>query len=306
MTLHCLREYPSPWLAEALERFERQFDYPLGESSRFRITHGRDYLPFFQAMGRAQLYVIERQGKVLGTLAHVERFLEIGADPSTRRLVHYLCDLKVAPAAQGSRVLGLLVREARRAIAESVSHACYSVVMTGTGRVPTDYTGRLDIPSFLKVAEIVVLRLSCASSVPLTVQREESLGNSSAVRLIGGNTALRSLLPPMELKVADASGVLEDTRRGKRLWAGDGREMRNAHVSNLRFYSPESAARLLGLALDLGQASGFEAIFTAVPKPVFEKMKGCLAAFQWSDAPAAIYGYELPFGYEWWIDSTEI
>ena len=49
MILHHLREPPDPWLGEALERFETQFYYPLGTDASFRIAHGREYLPFFQA-----------------------------------------------------------------------------------------------------------------------------------------------------------------------------------------------------------------------------------------------------------------
>jgi len=304
MTLHCLSQPPEVWLGEALERFERRFDYPLGPEARFCISHGTNYLTFFAAMGRAQVYVAERAGVVLGTLAHIEREAVLG-DLQERRLMHYLCDLKVAPEARGGRVLARLMAEARRRIAASSSHACYAVVMSGTGKLPTDYTGRLDVPEFPCAAEIMILRIS--SRVGAAVFNGGELGgNLSGVRFSKGHAEQRSLMRPELLEVAGASGVLEDTRRGKRLWSSQGAELMNAHVSQLRFDSAASCAALLDRALVKALQAGFEAIFAAMPLRIWKEMRKGLEGFQIQEAPAAVYGYDLPAGLDWWIDTAEI
>ncbi|HBJ85221.1 MAG TPA: hypothetical protein DDZ88_15380, partial [Verrucomicrobiales bacterium] len=113
MTLHSLQQAPPEWLGTALQRFELQFEYPLGADTTFRISHGRDYLPFFAAMGSATLLVAEQAGEVLGTLVRVERWIQFHGPQPMRQLVHYLADLKVSPKARGGRVLSRLLFEAK-------------------------------------------------------------------------------------------------------------------------------------------------------------------------------------------------
>jgi hypothetical protein len=301
MNLHCLQDAPPAWLGEALERFERQFWYPLGPNQRFRISHGRDYLPFFQAMGRATVLVAERDGEVLGTLARVERQIEIRNGGT--KLAHYLCDLKVAPTARGGRVLPRLMNEARRLIETSGSRACYSIVMGGTGRLPVDYTGRTGIPGFEKIAETLVLRLSSgASSAPIVMVDE----SKPDIRVTGGNHFLRSILEPLPVIYGDASAVLEDTLRGKRLWMEDGRELRSAHVSSFRFATATCGADLLRSALVKAQQAGFPAIFVAMPVSAWQSLRAYLPDLHADEAMATLFGHELPSGFDWWVDTAEI
>jgi len=308
LKLHHLQEPPPAWLGEALERFEQQFQYPLGTTQRFRISHGRDYLPFFQAMGNASVLVVERDDEVQGTLARVERWIDhCGAKPM-RQLVHYLCDLKVAPTARGSRVLPLLMQETRRQVEASRSRSCYAIVMGGTGRLPTDYTGRIGIPGFDKLAEIMVLRVSSGTKTQGHPVVTSGLPDSeSTVRITGGQHALRSLMVPLSLSEAqDASGVLEDTRRGKRLWIEGAGELLSAHLSNLHFTRTDSAATLLHRALTEVQRSGFQAFFTALPASAWMELRPALGGLDVQEAPASIYGHQLPANSDWWVDTAEI
>ena len=68
VNVHTLETVASSRLAGALERFERQFTYPLGSGRSFRISHGDDYVRFFRAMGEARCFVAERDRRVLGVL----------------------------------------------------------------------------------------------------------------------------------------------------------------------------------------------------------------------------------------------
>ncbi len=306
MTLHCLQHLPPEWLGEALERFERQFSYPLGSGQRFRIAHGRDYLPFFQAMGTASVLVVERAGEVMGTLARVERLASLPGHGTAPKLVHYLCDLKVADGARGSRVLPLLMRETRRQIEASGSLSCYAVVMGGTGRLPTDYTGRIGIPQFEKLGDILVLRVAAGTSEPQTLNSGDFPRMDNSIRITGGQHALRSLMMPILLQEGDASAVLEDTRRGKCLWIDGAGELLSAHLARLQFRTIPAAATLLTRAAIEAQRAGFPAFFTALPRSAWKELQPALHALTVQESEASIFGHDLPSNCDWWIDTTEI
>jgi hypothetical protein len=324
MNLHALNAPPDPWLGAALEEFERQFEYPLGATGRFRIAHGREYLTFFQAMGAATVSVAERDGQVLGTLARVRRTLTLraaGAPASDASIAsaHYLCDLKVAPTQRGSTTLPRLIAAAKRQILASEIQSCYCVVMDGTGRLPTDYTGRLGVPRYELLGKIVVLRLTAAilPTAPAPTEPDATKGDLEAARKHigvpgyfagGGQSGLRSLMPARLLvgPDGDAVGTVEDTRRGKRLFLSSGEEMLSAHLSGFDFATPQSGARLLRRAVWVAWAAGLPALFAAVPNRSLPGLLPQLHGLRVVEAPASVYGHGLPAGHDWWIDPAEI
>jgi hypothetical protein len=303
MNIHTLHEPPPTWLGEALERFERQFDYPLGDGGRFSISHGRDYLPFFAAMGDATILVVEAAGEVMGTVARVERWMQRGQE---RRRVHYLCDLKVSPQYRCSGLVARLMMETRQQVEQSGTHGCYCIVMDGTGRRPTDYTGRLGIPAFQQLAQIVVLRITSAEAAPATPVRMIAPDLSApmpACILTGGHHALRSLMTPQ--RIADAAW-LEDTRRGKRLWTNADTEMLSAHLSGFQFVDPSCGAAVLRTALNAALLAGLPALFVAVPLSVAPALLAEIRDLHVQQAPATIYGHDLEPSHDWWVDTAEI
>jgi len=113
--------------AEAMNAFEKEFSYPLGETDRFRISHQPHYLRFFQAMGKAHLLVAMKGDTVLGSLVTVRRQIIVGGEQLD---AHYFCDLKILPATRGSRTLARLFAATQSRIrAAGGSLACYGVVM---------------------------------------------------------------------------------------------------------------------------------------------------------------------------------
>lgn len=319
MKLHPLTEAPPPSLGRALAAFEEEFTYPLGADQRFRISHGEDYLPFFQAIGDPLVLAAEQEGAVAGTLTRVHRKLEWRAFSSATADVvaaHYLCDLKVSAVSRGSAVLARLIRETRRGIEASGNHDCYCVVMDGTGRLPTDYTGRLGVPRFEKLGEIVVLRLSsndklAANSSVITSGELASIQQSiprAGYIATGGNSSLRSLMEPQPLATHDrlACGILEDTRRGKRLFVESGDEMLSAHLSGFTYADPQSGAALLHAAVARAATGGIPAVFTAIPRAELPCLLPGLENLGIQQAPATIYGHALKPGGDWWIDTAEI
>ncbi|CAN5866106.1 hypothetical protein BH11VER1_BH11VER1_26960 [soil metagenome] len=323
MNFHALTEPPPELLGQALENFEQQFRYPLGDSGFFHISHGRDYLPFFSAMGEASVGVAERDGEVLGTLTRVKRWLEIRSGPKGTEapdtlLAHYLCDLKLSPAARGSTVLARIIREAKNPIESSETQKVYCVVMDGTGRLPTDYTGRLGVPAFENLGEIMVLRLSVvkrAMNTPLlpSVSAQEmrklrELLPREGYGTVGGMSEHRSLMEPLHWIGQDglSCGTIEDTRRGKRLFLDSGDELQSAHLSGFAYATAESGAGLLRMALAACAPMDLPALFVAVPRGEFSALLPHLQGIDVLQAPATVYGHGLNPGQDWWVDTAEI
>lgn len=313
MILHHVTADLPPELVPALARFEREFTYPLGPDARFRISHGQSYLPFFRAMGQADIAVIEQEQEILGCLARVARRLRLSGGELFG--AHYLCDLKLRASARGSTVLPRLIRETKRVIEASGCTRCYCVVMGGTGKLPTDYTGRLGVPRFELLGEIVILRVEGAETGgacrPVSASSFEELSAMlprHGYSACGAERTLRSVIEPVHLVTpqGDACGIIEDTRKGKQLSREDGGELLSAHLSGLAFASEEAGALLLQDASYLARQAGLPALFAAVPASKAAELLACLGSHRVTVAPAGIYGHELEIGHDWWIDTAEI
>lgn len=313
MKIHVLpASGPSSELAAALERFEASFRYPLGGHGHFRVSHGRDYLPFFVAMGEARVLVAERDGEVLGTLAGIPRPLRL-ASGETQEAV-YLCDCKTLPSA--GRVLLALAQAMIAAFTSRVAGRAYGVVMDGTPRLPSAYTGRCGLPGFAPLAAIRLFRFDTAGGdlvPPQDILEAEVLScqkrhRPAAVIPLGGDPFRRSLAAPRFLSQPDgsAAGILEDTRAGKRLIADDGREMRHAHLSRFSFATSAAGAGLIRQALPLAAMAGFDGLFTAMPESGSSSLREALGDLRWTEATATVYGHGLPAGADWEISTSEI
>lgn len=316
MNVHELMEPPAEWLGEALARFELQFRYPLGITRSFRISHGRDYLTFFQAIGEARLFVVERQGAVLGTLAAITRTVQFPGGEARR--VAYLCDLKAAPEARGGRTLLSLMSAVRNRLDAPCGGLAYAVVMDGTARTPATYTGTLNLPAFEKLGQLVILRIPTKgartsdgrlrTTNPSTVQAIHDRLTRGQFIPAGGVPATRSQLEPAYLELADgcACGVLEDTRRGKRLFDDKGDEILSAHLSRFAYASNSDATEFLGRVIGLAKEAGFPALFTAVPICDAAKIVDGLSIADTLLAPATVYGCGFRERETWRIDTSEI
>ncbi len=313
MKLHRFTDEVPAATGRALAEFEREFSYPLGPSERFRISHGEDYLPFFRAIGEPVIVAMENAGKIMGGIVRVRRRLELRHGAGAEELVaHYLCDLKVAAAARGTAVLARLIGETKRGIEAGDSRACYCVVMEGTGRLPTDYTGRLGVPRFEKVGGIGILRISPGGPF-LKRCRVISFKDFAAVRgrlarggytATGGESEYRSWMSPLPLVTpgGDACGMLEDTRRGKRLFLESGGELVSAHLSGFAYETPEAGAELLAAAV-VRTGCPF---FVGLPLGQMEAMRPLLDGLNFTEAEASVFGHGLEPGHDWWVDTAEI
>lgn len=307
---------PPPRLAAGLQRFERQFRYPLGPGRSFEISHGDDYPRFFRAIGDGISVVAERNGDVIGVIgAARRRLVKPGGD-----LVDaiYIGDMKIEPAARGGRTLIRLVESLREWLG-GVSEAAYAVVMDGTPVNPVQYTGRLGIPTFFELGKISVLRLTAPDRSEDTPADRWITTEDAAMRTYerlatgryashGGNTKERSELEPLWLMEprGKACGKLEDTRRAKRLIDCDGVEMRSAHLSCLGYEGVPAAVELLRVALNAASNLGFPALFVAVAAPESDRLVDALKGVDVVVAPATVFGMGLEPWPFWSINTAEI
>lgn len=311
MNVHAIIAAPGPELATALERFEEQFAYPLGPGRSFRISHGTDYPRFFRAVGDAVCFVAERAGEVLGVLCLAATRVRTGDGTEVPAI--YLGDLKIAPAARGGRVLTRLADTAREWCGNRATCG-FGVVMDGTPVTPDRYTGRLGVPPFRAVAQIAVLRLparpaagTCRTADPL--EGEACFARLAAGRIHtgGGNSLERSETSPTWFVApgGSACGRFEDTRRAKRLIAGDG-EMIAAHLSCIGYADHAALADVLRTAQATAAGRGFPAVFAAIPAHEADAVLAAMGEPGTVVAPATVFAAGFAPGQLWAINTAEI
>ena len=315
MIVHELRTAPPPELAQALDRFEEQFHYPLGPDRFFHINHGEDYPRFFRAMGEGACFVAEREGRILGVMgAALRRLVLPGGE---ERSVVYLGDMKIDPAGRGGRTLLRLVGAVRQWVGAR-AEAAFAVVMDGTPATPTRYTGRLGIPLFSELGKIMVLRLPTSGIQVHPDHGWLTTGECGGIcysRLSAGgyacpvgNPAERSEMEPAWLMEPGgrACGRLEDTRRAKRLIADDGAEMRSAHLSCFAYQDWSAGVKLLQVALRRAVSRSFPDLFVAVPAREAKVFCQAPEEMEVVVAPATVFGTGLEPGLLWNINTAEI
>jgi hypothetical protein len=302
MKIHRITDPPTPEMARKLAEFEKEFVYPLGSSDSFTISHGEDYPLFFRGMGNARIHLAETSGVIVGAQAVVERNVSL-AD-GTEIPAAYFCDTKVVSQMRGGMVLGRLAIAACKETLAAGIHSGFSVVMDGS-KTTDQHTGRLGIPQFEELARLVILRFDTAADFK-GFPDIQNFHIQKCHRPHGGNPALCSEMKPLELNVDGASGLLLDTRLGKRLWKSDGTEMISAHLTSLRFSSAHSLSKLIHTAIEAAAGMGIPGLFLALPEALFtaetlrDVTSGCATG-----ASARVYGTGLPKG-DWIVDTSEI
>lgn len=316
MTLHILQAEPPPALARALADFEAQFTYPLGPEHTFRISHGDDYPCFFRAQGDGACFVLENDGRVAGALGVAVRRLLL--PDGKEHTVAYVGDLKVDPAARRGLTY-LRLAFAAHSWVGARTEAGYGVVMDGTSVTPDAYTGQFGIPAARILGRLAIWQFRCSDAAPradadrflstaeaaLTCYRDLSRGRYAAV---GARPDERSEMPPTWLLHPNglACGLVEDTRRAKRLIADNGDELRSAHLSFFAWRTPVAGRELIETALVHAARWGHPALFVAVARQDAVPFGAALDGLQRVEATATVYGSGLDEGSAWHINTAEI
>jgi len=114
-------------------------------------------------------------------------------------------------------------------------------------------------------------------------------------------------MPPQFLGIQGASGLLEDTRLGKRLLRNGQEEMRAAHLSRISYTDGKAAARLLKQASLRCRQAGIPTLFACLPQSAAARLLPHLADFTITPAPATVFGCGFEdTAADWWVDSAEI
>lgn len=313
MIIHQIDQTPEPGLAAALRDFERQFRYPLGQGRWFRISHGDDYTRFFRAIGEARCFVAQHDGRVAGVVSVSRcRLRRPGGDIVEAA---YFSDLKVADSL-GGRTLFRLLRDSVPWAQRTADTPGFSIVMDGTARDPTSYTGRLGIPRYVELARLMILRIPTDSlgggepveaSLPDVRTRHREL-TPDQFATAGGRAEVRSEIAAqgLILKTGEACGIIEDTRRCKLLYRDDGDEMVSAHLSSFGYRNAQQAAGLLAAAAAWCRRRGLPALFVSLPAVDSDAVLGLLPQEAIVKAPATVFGFGLAAGKKWSVNTAEI
>jgi len=193
----------------------------------------------------------------------------------------------------------------------------FGVVMGGTTLTPEAYTGRAGIPGFQESGRLVIFRISGGDGLGADAEyfltnRETCLGCYRRLSLgryacPTGEAEGRSQITPLWLMNPDGSacGMLEDTRKAKRLITGEGLELLSAHLSCFAYNAISAGAELIGVALRQAVRLGLPALFVSMAEPDAQELRASLHDFEVLAAPAIVYGTGLMAG-AWNINSSEI
>ena len=232
------------------------------------------------------------------------------------RSVAYFGDLKISPEYRGGKVLLRLARATEAWLRPKVD-AGFGVVMGGTSHTPEAYTGRVGIPAFCELGRVAILRVLTNPRLTkfnraFLTNPEAGLAGSGRLSLgryacPAGQPELRSTIAPTWLMHPDGSacGLLEDTRKAKRLTLTNGSELLSAHLSCFAYSTISAAAELVRVALAQAGELGFPALFVALPERDAVDLRASCSDLQILTAAATIYGVGLPAG-DWHINTSEI
>ncbi|NQZ57313.1 MAG: hypothetical protein HRT88_07565 [Lentisphaeraceae bacterium] len=299
-------------IIDEMHEFERSFQYPLGEAGSFRISHGEDYGRFFRSIGKCRIYLARQDGnKVLGSLAVVQRPLK---QKGTLINSLYIGDLKLLPQA-GGKVLYCMMHEAYQDFYEERQWPMYSIMMKGTRRAPSDYTGRLGLPKFRLQGKISIFRIpvnvhfnkqACEEIELEEAQLLAEALNSSDYSLPMTRAAVRSKHKPraFALKNNSAVCVVEDTMASKRIFDECDEEIVSAHLSSFQSENINCAGSLIKALMPQLAQAGYPALFFAVPQCDAMEFSELMPQAQRADA--MVYGRNLEFGENWQVNTSEI
>jgi len=303
----------APELAAEIARFEAGFTYPLGPTTRFRISHGDDHTRFFRAIGPACCAVALHNDRVLGLLAAAIRPMRLGTDPA--QPVGVLGDLKIDPEARSGVVLRGLLHTISAWLRERTQTAL-GIVMDGTAVTPDRYTGRLGIPGFPLLTQLTILRVA-ARPGPTPWRAPAATALAAHARLTAScgvavprPTAVveRSRMTPQWFCAPDGSacGRVEDTALAKRLITTDDVDLQTAHVSAFAWNDVVNGATLLRQAAALAAIHGHEGVFVAIPAGEADGLCAALSDHPHQRATAGLYGAGAPPALRWLLDSAEM
>lgn len=293
MKVIALSHENQPQWQEALSSFERQFHYPLSDSLSFSIDHGPDYSAFFRSQGDGHVFAAVKDEQVIGVLACAIKSVVI--EGKTQR-VAYLGDTKLDKSKATPFTLYRLFKTAQSELQNRVDIA-YSIVMDGTEATPQNYTGKMDIPLFEKHRDLMIVRIDSTHGEPSKTIRSSSnaydLYTNLCTDIVLPQTQshVRSLINPCWFFEKEAAvGLIEDTRRAKRLHLQDGAELVSSHLSFVAFNNVESAEKMIKHVLHYAHILDIPGVFMALTTDQYHALQPFLESCKAHVTKGTIYG----------------
>ncbi len=133
-------------------------------------------------------------------------------------------------------------------------------------------------------------------------------GRMQAVIGASVSAILALLVTPLGLISADgkASGILEDTRRGKRLFDSAGTEMISGHLSCFGYRDAAAAVGMIAAASGHCRRLNIPALFAAIPNNDADAILEEMPTSKVVKAPATVFGYAFDQSGTWSINTAEI
>ncbi|MCY3885087.1 MAG: hypothetical protein OXG24_09275 [Gammaproteobacteria bacterium] len=321
MTVTHVWTKPPKLFCERLQEFERQFNYPLNANQRFRIEHSFEYERFFRAMGSPVTVVAEKNGNILGVLSATVRTLSLSETECENWL--YIGDVKIDEASRSRHVLERLFIATQSWVGTKCSKG-YAVVMDGTGVTPHMYTGRVGIPTFRAQQSVKLFAFATKSLKRVATEQEvvktpddspqkyKHVGSLRERHLAPNWSSTvfshRSCMNPVWLSVPRTGcvGLLEDTRRAKRLYDSKSHELLYAHLSNLQYNSINDIVPIIFEAGNLAYTNGNTDLLVAVPARESNRLKEFVDRTEHDVFSSTVYATEKTEGYDLPISSSEI
>jgi hypothetical protein len=173
--------------------------------------------------------------------------------------------------------------------------------MDGTPLTPEQYSGRLGIPLFQAVKKVCILRFNTDIFNIGKNEQDEKIShetgyelyrllNSEGTLLALSHSKIRSALEPLWFhSEAKACGMLEDTRKAKKLFLSAGEELISAHLSYFSFSDALSAADVLRQAILYAREQAYPAVFVALSTSQVELLQEALKNFSYQNLSATLY-----------------
>ena len=285
----------SATLSKKISLFEHHFTYPYGKNKRFRIDHGSDYSAFYRAIGSAQTYYLENDDQIIGSIGTAIKEITFSGK---KFCLSYIGDLKIIPQYHNSKAIIYLMKSLQQFLQENADMA-YCIVMDGTETTPACYTGRSGIIKLNPVTIRYILRIYTDFSSHLISAKKisETEGHKLLSKFVGdmylnyrANYHLRSEMTPCWISSNDSAvGMLEDTKKAKRLYLENGEEIISSHLSYFTYSDEAAGINVIMYALQESKKNGYSAMFIALDENQYKHLMPNLSDLKSEVTTATIY-----------------
>jgi hypothetical protein len=305
-------------LQQAIDEFEASFRSPLSPERWFRMSYVPERTAFIRSLGDEFVCVVaEMEGRVMGIMEVA--LVRLHTPEGGECLATYVADVKLRPEARRSISTARLIQ--RASTWRPHVPLGFSIVLNETSLKPSDYSGRLGIPSMAPVASLAIVRMptlpdagTCDGDGRFVSDRESAVKCYRTLTRGRYAAVVRSPLERSEAKPGwfvhpggQACGRFEDRRKVRRMIADDGSEKTPAYLSCFAFNDPDAAIDILSVAQRYASSQGFSALRVCMAERDLHAIQRIVGPKAIRGMGATIYATEAcSTGVEWNVNAAEV